>query len=78
MGAPFDGTEGKYIDPAWVDGLTAIIANPTGVWADYNYVLEYWRRLHDLVEQCVIPETLLPPKPNVSDYPDLTSSRTLD
>lgn len=52
-------------------------ANPSGIWADYNYVWRLYSLVVYLSTRDLICYNDIPSPPRVEDYPDLTSPSTL-
>ena len=73
-----DVTVWKKLPPDWSliatsEGHTA----PSGVWADFNTRYRIWQVTNSDAAKRLLWCDDLPDEPQVSDYPDLTSPRTI-
>lgn len=67
----------EYMIDIMLQDIRYRIANPSGIWADYNCLCNQLREWNKLVQQGMICSTDLPDYPNVEDYPDLDSECTV-
>ena len=54
------------------------ILDPSGIWADYNILYNGWKAIARLADKGLIYCTTdVPPEPDPSDYPDISSAATI-
>jgi hypothetical protein len=64
------------IDETAFQKLIEPVVFPSGIWADYNAVLQYYEDLKGMVTAGIIENSRLPAPPSPSDYTDYVSPRS--
>ena len=72
----------KRLPTSWISetlrDLNDRIANPTGIWADFNCLHQAWRVItYAILEKKIYCPDDLPPEPLPEDYPDTDSPTTI-